>query len=86
MTYATQWAEADVTYTETTTSTRVGGSLTDTWGYWVVAGTTAAMQASLTTLINTQFANMQSAAAGLSISAGPMRLGPTRAYAVPQTW
>lgn len=86
MTYATVWMEADVTYTETTTATRTGGSLQDTWGYWVVAGTTASQQAALTTLVNTQFTNMRNTAAGLSISIDAMRQGATRAYAVPQTW
>jgi hypothetical protein len=86
MTYATVWMEADVTYTETTTATRTGGSLQDTWGYWVVAGTTAQQQAALTTCVNTQFANMRNTASGLSITIDAMRQGATRAYAVPQTW
>lgn len=95
MTYATQWMEADVTYTETTIAAspgpppvpgRTGGSLQDTWGYWVVAGTTAQMQADLTTCVNTQFTKMRSTAAGLSISIDAMRQGATRSYAVPQTW
>lgn len=86
MTYATVWMEADVTYTETTTASRTGGSVPDTWGYWVVAGTTAAQQANLTTLVNTQFTNMRNAASGLSITITAMRQGATRAYAVPQTW
>lgn len=95
MTYATVWMEADVTYTETTraaspgpppVAARTGGSMQDTWGYWVVAGTTAQQQASLTTCVNTQFTKMRVASAGLSITIDAMRQGPTRAYAVPQTW
>lgn len=86
MTYATVWMEADVTYTETTTASRAGGSMQDTWGYWVVSATLPTMQTTLTGEVNTQFANMRSTSAGLSISIDVMRQGVTRSYAVPQTW
>lgn len=79
--FATTPITVTVTYTETTTATRAGGSITETWTYFVVPGTTAQMNADADTCVNAQFANMKSAAAGNSISIGAHSTGTARANA-----
>lgn len=71
--FCTRFVTTTATYAETEktgTTPRPAGSVTETWTYAVVSGTTPAMFADALTCVNEQFKNMRNTADGRTVTIG----------------